>query len=84
MKKFFLGLAIFIVLLIGIKIGGNYTSGSSNLFEEARANFEKEIVTPGNNYETKQIIPEEGVTNKIAHTIDDLMQKVINKVLSRD
>lgn len=84
MKKFGLILAIFIMLLIGIKIGGNYTSGSSNLFEEARADFENEIVTPNNTYEPKQVLPEEGVTNKIAHTIDELMQKVINKVLSRD
>lgn len=70
--------------LIGLKIGGDYTISSNNLFEQAKSEFEEEIVKQDNNYQNKILYPEEKIPNKIAHKIDDIMQSIVDKIFTRN
>ena len=80
MKKIIVVLSIFIFFLLGISIGNN-NSKQSELFEEAKKEFENEIINPNNNYESKKLIPEQNIVNKIANKIDDIIETISDKIL---
>lgn len=82
MKKILLIGVILFVFILGIKLGDNYTISDSNIFESEKNRFEQEITNPNNNYQSSNLIIEEGVTNKVAHKIDEVIEKIIKKLLN--
>ena len=80
MKKIGLIIIIFVVFLLGINVGNN-KSKQSVLFEEAKDNFELEIVKPDNNYEEKQLAPNQSFVNKIANKIDNIIKTISDKIV---
>ncbi|MGM9899872.1 MAG: hypothetical protein ACI32E_04760 [Bacilli bacterium] len=79
MKKALVIILIGAFFLLGISLGGNYNN-SSRIFEEAKDNFEVEIQDPNNDYNPKDIKPEAGLINKIANKIDDILEKIAQKL----
>lgn len=82
MKKILLVGIILFVFILGIKLGDNYTISDSNIFETEKDRFEQEITNPNNDYQSSNLVIEEGVTNKVAHKIDEAIEKIIKKLLN--
>lgn len=82
MKKIFLFVIIFFVFLFGLTIGGNFNKGSGQLFEESKKEFEDQIVNPNNEYNNITLVPDDGVINKTAKKIEDIIDGVIDKLFS--
>ncbi len=82
MKKILLVGIILFVFILGIKLGDNYTISDSNIFEAEKDRFEQEITNPNNDYQSSNLVIEEGVTNKVAHKIDEAIEKIIKKLLN--
>lgn len=82
MKKVLSVLIVILIFLIGIKIGGNTSviSSSNDLFENAKEEFENEIVVPNNNYENIQLKPKEYLPNKVAKIVNKIIEKITNKI----
>ena len=53
-----------------------------NIFEAEKDRFEQEITNPNNDYQSSNLVIEEGVTNKVAHKIDEAIEKIIKKLLN--
>lgn len=81
-KKIWTIAFIILVLLIGIKIGGktNYDSFNNDLFEIEKERFETEIVDPNNSYENIDLRPKEYLPNKVAKTINNILEKILKKL----
>lgn len=73
-------LIIIIIFLVGIKIGSNtsFSSSSVDLFENAKEEFEEEIVLPNNEYKNIELKPKEYLPNKIANIISKILEKMTN------
>ena len=71
-----------LILLVGIKIGSsnNVNSISNDLFEQAKDQFEEEIKMPNNEYENIELKPKEYLPNKIAKKVNNIIEKIINKL----
>ncbi len=80
MKKILFCIIIVVFFLLGISIGNN-NNKYSEMFENTKDEFESEIVIPNNNYSPKDLKPEEGLLNKIANKIDNLIQKISDKIM---
>lgn len=81
MKKILSVLIIAIIFLVGIKIGSNNDFSSSNdLFENAKEEFEEEIIIPSNEYQNIELRPKEYLPNKIAKIISSLIEKITEKL----
>ena len=82
MKKVASILFLVLVLLVGIKIGSSddIKTTSSDLFEDAKEEFEENIIIPGNNYENINLKPKEYLHNKIANKISELLEKLADKI----
>ncbi len=76
-------LLIIVVFLIGIIIGTQNSIGSSNYFEEVKNEFEQEITTPNNDYETKQTSVEGNIISKVAVKIDEKLNALLTKLLEK-
>lgn len=76
-------LLIIVVLLIGIIIGSQNSIGSSNYFEEAKNEFEQEIINPNNDYETKRTSVEGNIMSKVAVEIDEKLNALLTKLLEK-
>ncbi len=79
MKKLVIVLVIILFFLVGLNIGGSYHN-YSKMFENAKDEFENEITLPDNNYKPKALKPKEGLINKIASSIDGIIEKFANKL----
>ena len=77
MKKILILIAFFGFFLIGLKSSDVGTS-TSKLLEQEKQKYEEQIQTPGNNYEPKQLVPEENIVNKTAHGLDNILDKMMN------
>ena len=82
MKKVASILFLLLVLLVGIKIGSSndIKTTPSDLFEDAKDEFEENIIIPGNNYENINLKPKEYLPNKIANKISELLEKLADKI----
>lgn len=74
---------IIIFLIIGIIIGSQNSVGSSNYFEEAKNNFEEQIIIKDNNYQTINTSPEGDILSKVAVKIDEKLNSLFNKILEK-
>ena len=79
MRKFLLIMFIALTFLIGISIGNN-SSTYNKLFEKSLDEFEEEIVKPNNTYDSKDLKPDEGLINKIANKIDNIIESISDKL----
>ena len=82
MRKLFAIIVVFFIFLFGLTIGGNYSKGSSKLFEESKNDFESEIVNPNNDYNNVMLVPEESMINKTARKLEDAIDSIIDKIFS--
>ena len=82
MRKLFLIIVVFFIFLFGLTIGGNYSKGSSKLFEESKQDFEGQIINPNNEYNNIILVPEESMINKTAKKLEDAIDSVIDKIFS--
>ncbi len=82
MRKLFLIIVVFFIFLFGLTIGGNYSKGSSKLFEESKKDFESEITNPNNDYNNVTLVPEDSMINKTARKLEDAIDRVIDKIFS--
>lgn len=82
MRKLISILLIIIIFLVGIKIGSSSSivNSSNDLFEQAKDDFENEIVIPDNDYENIDLKPKEYLPNKIARKISSILEKLIDKI----
>lgn len=78
LKKVFVMFFIFVFFLMGLAIGGK-NNQASELFEESKSKFENEITTPNNNYDANDNQPVDGMLNKLAKKIDQLIEKITKK-----
>ena len=82
MRIVFVLVGVFFVFLFGLTIGGNFNKGQGQLFEESKKEFENEIVKPNNDYDNVMLVPDDGVINKTAKKIEDVIDGVIDKLFS--
>lgn len=82
MRKIFIFVCLFFVFLFGLTIGGNFNKGSSQLFEETKNQFESEITTPNNDYDSINLIPDGNLINKTAKKVEKVIDNVIDKLFS--
>lgn len=82
MRKLISILLIIIIFLVGIKIGSSSSivNSSNDLFEQAKDDFENEIVMPDNDYKNIDLKPKEYLPNKIARKISSILEKLIDKI----
>ena len=81
MKRVLSILIAIIIFLIGIKIGSNNSiSQTEDLFENAKEEFEHEIVIPDNEYQNIDLKPKEYLPNKIAKVINNIIDKITSKL----
>lgn len=82
MRKLFSFVFIILILLVGIKIGSSdiITTTPTDLFEDAKNEFENEIIIPGNSYENIELKPKEYLPNKIANKISKILEKLADKI----
>lgn len=81
MKRVLSILIVIIIFLIGIKIGSNNSiSQTDDLFENAKEEFEQEIVIPDNEYQNIDLKPKEYLPNKIAKVINNIIDKITSKL----
>lgn len=82
MKKILSFIIVIIIFLVGIKIGSNTTFSSSkeDLFENAKEDFESQIIIPNNEYQNIELKPVEYLPNKIASIISKILEKITNKI----
>lgn len=81
MKRVLSILIVIIIFLIGIKIGSNNSiSKTDDLFENAKEEFEQEIVIPDNEYQNIDLKPKEYLPNKIAKVINNIIDKITSKL----
>lgn len=82
MRKIFILILILFVFLFGLSIGGSFNKSSSKLFEEAKEQFESEIINPENNYSNSPLVPNNNIVNIIAKKAENLIDGVIDKIFS--
>lgn len=82
MRKIFFLLVLLFIFLFGISLGGNFNTGSSQLFEQSKEDFENVIITPDNMYENVDLVPDDYVINKTAKKVEKIIDKVIDKLFS--
>ena len=82
MRKVFILVCIFFVFLFGLTIGGNFNKGFSQLFEESKNQFESEITTPNNDYNSVTLVPDGNLINKTAKKVEKVIDNVIDKLFS--
>lgn len=80
MKKVLLFCIIMFVFLWGLTLGGDFSNGASNFFEEAKQDFEQNITKPNNDYQNLDLVPKEYTINKTARKIEEFISSNINKV----
>ena len=83
MRKLILVCVIIFFFLSGLTLGGNFSNGASNFFEEAKDEFENEITKPDNNYENIELVPNELLINKAAHKLESLITEKIKDVFDK-
>lgn len=82
MKKVLIFCLVGFMFLWGLTLGGNFSSGSSNLFEEAKQEFEENINKPGSDYQNLDLVPSDYAINKTAHKIEDFISSTIRRIFS--
>lgn len=83
MRKIILFCLIVFFFLSGLTLGGNFSNGASNFFEEAKDDFENEITKPNNNYENIELVPNELIINKAAHKLESFITEKIEDIFSK-
>ena len=73
-------LLVIIFLLVGIVIGSQNSIGRSNYFEEAKNNFEEQIIDKNNNYQSIDTSPSGDILSKIAIKIDEKINSLLNAI----
>lgn len=76
-------LLVIIFLLVGIVIGSQNSIGRSNYFEEAKNNFEEQIIDKDNNYQSIDTSPSGDILSKIAIKIDEKINSLLNAILDK-
>ena len=76
-------LLVIIFLLVGIVIGSQNSIGRSNYFEEAKNNFEEQIIDKNNNYQSIDTSPSGDILSKIAIKIDEKINSLLNAILDK-
>lgn len=76
-------LLVIIFLLVGIVIGSQNSIGRSNYFEEAKNNFEEQIIDKNNNYQSIDTSPSGDILSKIAIKIDEKINSLLNAILEK-
>ena len=76
-------LLVIIFLLVGIVIGSQNSVGRSNYFEEAKNNFEEQIIDKNNNYQSIDTSPSGDILSKIAIKIDEKINSLLNAILDK-
>lgn len=82
MKKVLAILGVICFFFLGLSIGGSFSKGASNIFEEAKDEFESNIEST-EEYDTKPLVPEENIVNKTAHTIDGFLTEKLKNVIDK-
>ncbi len=83
MKKIILVFIMITLFLSGLSLGGNFSSGASNFFEEAKDNFEDQITNPNNDYQNIDLVPNEYLINKTAHKIEKFINDKISSIFRK-
>jgi hypothetical protein len=76
-------LLVIVVLLVGIVLGSQNSVGRSNYFEEAKNNFEEQIIDKNNNYQSIDTSPSGDILSKIAIKIDEKINSLLNAILDK-
>lgn len=79
MKKLIIVITILLFFILGL-IVGNTNSSYSVIFEDAKDEFEENIQIPDNSYQPKTLKPKENILNKFANFVDDIIDKVSDKL----
>ena len=82
MRKVFILICFLFIFLFGLTLGGSFNTSASKLFEESIDKFETEIIDPNNNYNGVILVPEENIFNKTANKLEDMIDKIIEKLFS--
>lgn len=82
MKKFLIVVGLFVFLLLGIQLGSDIDNSRNLIIEEAKEQFENEIIKEDNNYQNILLEPEDNVVNSVAKKIDNVINKVMDKLKS--
>lgn len=83
MKKIICFLFIILIFILGLSLGTIDTISKNQLIDNAKSEFENSIVEPGNNYQTISDKYEENIFNYSANKIDDIIQKILNKIKAK-
>ncbi len=78
MKNILFILIIIIIFIMGIKLGDD-TFNQNQLFEMEKEQFEQQITNPDNSYQNHLLVPPENIVNKVAHKIDNTIDKMVEK-----
>lgn len=80
MKLLVIIFSCFIFFLFGLNCSSTATKGQ--LFEYQKEQYEQEIINPNNNYQPSELVPKDNIVNKTAHKIDDVIEKILEKMKS--
>lgn len=83
MKKICILFGMITLFLSGLTLGGDFSKGASNFFEEAKDNFEEQISAPNGNYQNFDLVPNEYLINKTAHKLEDFITNKIKSLFSK-
>ncbi len=84
MKNILIIMGMIALFLGGLSLGGDFSQGASNFFEEAKDNFEEEITKPNGDYQNFDLVPNEYLINKTAHKLEDFINDKLESIFSKN
>lgn len=78
MKNLIIIVSLVVVFIIGVNVS-DMTINQNQIFENEKNQFEENITTPGNEYESKELVPDRNIVSKTANFFEESIEKVIEK-----